>query len=184
MVHTPTLIDQSTRRATQPLPWRMPREVHQDRFLIVGCGNRLYGDAAVGPLVATTVSSWGLSSVESMIVEQLDPDLVFHLSKADYVIFIEPCAETNPAQTTQIHPICIKSPTSEKVHVADNRCDPETLLLLSQQLHNSCPQSWLIKIPTEGFETRQKLSSTAQTGISQALKTVAQFLRTYQQPQR
>lgn len=182
MVYVSTRTRQSTRRAAQPSPQQMPTKVRRDRFLIVGCGDPLQGDAAVGQLVAMTVSSWGLSSVESMMVEQLDTNLIGNLAKADYVIFIKPCAEANPAQTTQVCPVFIKDPNSETIHVAGNQCSPETLLLLAQKIHNHCPQSWLIKIPTADFEAGRKLSSTAQTGMNRALKAVTQFLRIYQRP--
>ena len=181
MTYTSTRIGQATCRETQPISRQVSREVRQDRFLIVGCGNSQCGDSAAGPLVAMTVSRWGLNSVKSMVVDQLDPNLALNLSEADYAIFIESCSETNSAQTAQICPVCIQSYSSETIHVANSRCGPETLLLLAQQLYDSCPQSWLIKIPTEGFETGQKLSSTAQTGMNRALKTIAQFLKTYRQ---
>lgn len=184
MIYVPTRTRQSTHRVTQPAPRQISREVRRDRFLIVGCGDRLQGDAAVGHLVAMTVSGWGLSSVESIVVEQLGPNLVSNLAKADYAIFVKPCAETDSAQTTQVCPVFVKNPASETIHVADHQCGPETLLLLAQKFHNRYPQSWLIKIPTADSGSGQTFSATAQTGMDRALKTVTQFLRTYQQPQR
>ncbi|EDX83545.1 hypothetical protein S7335_725 [Synechococcus sp. PCC 7335] len=70
------------------------------------------------------------------------------------------------------------------MQIEANSCSPHTLLKLTQQLYNACPQSWLLKVPTEDFGFAKELSSTAKTGISQALKTITQFLRTYQAPLR
>ncbi|MGB3768918.1 MAG: hydrogenase maturation protease [Phormidesmis sp.] len=184
MTYSPMRAPEAARRVAQPISHRPSCKVCQDQFLIIGCGDRLYGDAAVGPLVAMTVSSWGLRSVEAIAVEQLEASLVLDLAKANYVIFVEPCAEDDAAQTTQVCPISIKNLRSETIHIAGSQCSPDTLLLLARQFYDSCPQSWLIRIPTEEFGCGQKLSSTAQAGMNRALKTVVQFLRTYQQLQQ
>ena len=174
---------QLSQRVVQPIPRRTRRKTRQNQLLIVCCGNELQGDAAVGPTVAMTVSEWGLASVSAIVVDTLTPNLILALSKADYVIFVEPCDEGDRTRTTQLWPIVVRQPHLETIHIEANQCSPHTLLNLTRQVHDNCPQSWLLKVPTADFRLARKLSSTAKTGIDQALKTITQFLRTYQSPQ-
>lgn len=183
MTYTYTAPQQLSQRVVQPIPRRTRRKARQNQLLIVCCGNELEGDAAVGPAVAMTVSGWGLASVSAIVVDTLAPSLVSELSKADYVIFVEPCDEGDRTRTTQLWPIVVRRPDLATIHIEANQCSPHTLLNLTRQFYDNCPQSWLLKMPTADFKGARKLSSTAKTGINQALKTITQFLRTYQSPQ-
>ena len=183
MTYTTTIPRElSRRRIDQPIPLRLSRKTCQAQFLIVCHGSGSYGDAAVGPLVATAVSDWQLDSVNAVAIAQFTPDLTLELAKADYVIFVEPCA--NSQRAIQLCPIVARQPQSEANYGEANSCSPHALLRLTQQLHNASPQSWLLKVPTKDFRFAEELSSTAKTGISQALKIITQFLRTYQLPLR
>lgn len=183
MTYTPTMPWALSRRVVQPISQRRPQNLCQDKFLIVCCGNELQGDAAVGPSVAMTISGWKLASVHAVVVDELTPALILELARTNYVIFVEPCAEGDRARTAQLCPIVAQPLHSENIHIEANQCSANALLSLTQQIHNTCPQSWLMKVPTEDFRFPGKLSSTAITGINQALKTITQFLRTYQSPQ-
>lgn len=180
---TTTIPQKLSQRVAKPIHQPVPRRVCQNQLLIVCCGNELRGDAAVGPLIAMTVSNWGLASARSIVVNQFTPELLFELARTDYVIFVEPCAENDCTRTAQFLPIVVDCTHSEAIRMEAKPCSPYTLLRLAQKFHNSCPQSWLLTVPTEDFRFARGLSSTAKTGINQALKTIMQFLRTYQLPQ-
>ncbi len=183
MTYTPTMPRALSRRIAQPISQRVPRKTCQNQFLIVCCGNELQGDAAVGTSVAMTISGWKLASVRAVVVSELTPALILELSEPNYVIFIEPCAEGDRARTAQICPVIAQPLHSGDIYIEANQCSANTLLSLTRQVYGTCPQSWQIKIPTEDFRFARRLSATAQTGIDQALKTITQFLRTYQSPQ-
>ena len=180
MTYTPTRPRTLSRRVAQPISQRVPRKTCQEKFLIVCCGSELQGDAAVGPSVAMTISGWKLASVHTVVINELTPALISELSKANYVIFVEPCAEGDRARTAQLCPIVAQPLHSRDIHIEANQCSANTLLSLTRQIYGTYPQSWQLKIPTEDFRFARRLSATAQTGIDQALKTITQLLRTYQ----
>ena len=180
MISTPEIVKETSSAVIQHRQRQSSQNIRQNRFLIIACGDRLHGDAAAAPLVAATVSNWQLESVKALTTEQLAPKLVFNLASADYAIFVESCpADRSNAQTTQICPV-VANKSSLKAIKPDEQCDCDTLLALTQQFYDRIPQCWTLKMPTERFGIGQPLSSTSRTGVDSALRTINQFLRTYQ----
>ncbi|MDJ0708082.1 MAG: hydrogenase maturation protease [Leptolyngbyaceae cyanobacterium MO_188.B28] len=157
----------------------------QYHFLIIGYGNELRGDDAVGLRVAKALTDWRLPSVKALAVHQLAPELVADIAKADYVIFVYACGKSC-APNVQIDPIVISKPSSPlyKAPVLTYNCEPSTLLALTHALYGRHPQAWLLQIPTESFDLGGSLSDTAHQGIDRALRTIEQFFTTYLRSQR
>lgn len=153
----------------------------QYSFLIIGYGNELRSDDAVGPQVARAVADWHLPSVNSLAVHQLTPELADAVSIVDYVIFVDACSETC-SQTVQLDPLAVDSPGPRTTSLGVHSYAPMALLSLTQGLYGHHPQAWLLQIPTEGFELGEALSTKAQEGCDRALRIIEQFLRTYQWP--
>ncbi|MEM9164368.1 MAG: hydrogenase maturation protease [Cyanobacteria bacterium P01_F01_bin.4] len=153
----------------------------QYSFLIIGYGNELRRDDAVGPRVARTVADWHLPSVKSLAVRQLTPELVDAIGQADYVIFVDACG-SSCSQTVQIDPLAVDSSVLRTTSLGVHSYAPMALLSLTQGLYDHHPQAWLLQISTEGFELGEHLSVTAQEGCDRALRIIEQFLRTYQWP--
>lgn len=183
MICIPAIHQKLSQRVAQPISRQITRRVSQRQFLIVCCGNELQGDAAVGPLVAMTISGWNTASVRAVTVDALSPKLASEIAKASYVIFVEPCRAGNLTCTAQLSPVVFdKHQRSEAIHLGANQCSARDLLNLTQQSYGDCPQSWLLEVPTADFRFARRISSTAKTGINQALKIITQFMRTYQSP--
>ena len=154
----------------------------QSRFLIIGYGNELRGDDAAGPKVANMVATWKLPSVKTVVAHQLTPELVNHIVATDYVIFIDACSGESCARTVQIDPIVMGSRSDHALSAADTHDgNPLFLLNLAQQLYGRAPQAWLLQVPSESFEFGEELSSIAKQGCDRAVRTIEQFLKTYQQ---
>lgn len=149
-------------------------------FLIVGYGNDLCGDDAVGPWVAMVVDSWKLPAVRSLAVAQLTPGLTAELAKTNYVIFVDACGRQK-INTVQIDPIVICDEQSSSMALAARSYDPLALLNLTQRLYNRHPQAWLLQIPIESCDLGSELSSKAHQGCDRALRSIRQFLVTYRQ---
>ncbi len=160
--------------------------IAQSRFLIIGYGNELRGDDAVGPKVAKIVAHWQLPSVRTIATQQLKPELVNDIAAADYVIFVDAGSDQCSARTVQLNPIVVGCPSSRALTAslsADSlAANPLTLLNLAKQLYGHAPQAWLLEVPTENFDTGKGLSSITQRGCDQAVRTIEQFWKTYQQP--
>lgn len=185
MIYVPTrtqrLSKKATRRiSTQQAQWMCRKTPHQGLFLIIGCGDELRGDGAVGSLVAMTVDSWQLESANAIVVRWFSPELILRLAQTDYVIFIEPCPEENCARTVQIQPVIPNRHAAEITYTEPERYSPQMLMSLTCRVYGNCPRAWSFKIPTERSRYGERLSSTAKTGVDRAIRTIAQFLRTYQ----
>ena len=154
------------------------------RFLIIGHGNKLRGDDAVGPMVADTVASWRLPSTEAMSVHQLTEDLASHIAATDYVIFVSACSGSSCARTVQLDPIVEGTKIFETLTVKDiHRSNALSLLDLAQQIYGHRPQAWFLQVPIASFDCEGELSSITQRGCDQAVRTVEKFMRTYRKPE-
>ncbi|CAN5632031.1 hypothetical protein BH23CYA1_BH23CYA1_18570 [soil metagenome] len=151
------------------------------RFLVIGRGSELWGDAAAGLQVARAVADWQLASVEALTVPHFTSNLVEAIAQSDYILFVEACDDKSCARTVQLEPIVGEPQPAGTVLSMAYRCDPWVLLSLTRQRYGYAPQAWLLQIPTERCELGEALSSTAQRGCDRALRTIEQFFRTYQQ---
>ena len=150
-------------------------------FLIIGYGNELCGDDAVGPWVATAVAEWKLPMVKSLAVSQLTPDLTTELMKTNYVMFVDACGRKD-IRTVQIDPIVTYDHQPDSMAFAAHSYDPLALLNLTQRLYHRRPQAWLLQIPIESCDLGGGLSAKAYQGCDRALRSIEQFLITYRQP--
>ena len=83
-----------TNQISSPTSSRASTALEYD-FLIIGYGNELCGDDAVGPWVARAVAEWQLPAVKSLAVPQLTPELTTELAKTNYVMFVDACGYSN-----------------------------------------------------------------------------------------
>ncbi|WP_051394535.1 hydrogenase maturation protease [Leptolyngbya sp. Heron Island J] len=163
------------------LPSTQTSTVLEYDFLVIGYGNELCGDDAVGPWVAMVVADWNLPAVKSLAVSQLTPELTAELAKANYVMFVDACGQ-KAIRTVQIDPITIYDEQPSSMAFAAHSYDPLALLNLTQRLYNRHPQAWLLQIPVESCDLRGELSSFARQGCDRALRSIEQFLVTYRSP--
>ncbi|BAZ82578.1 MAG: hydrogenase maturation protease [Sphaerospermopsis kisseleviana] len=138
---------------------------------VIGYGNDLRGDDAIGQRIANTIQSWHLSNVKSYGVHQLTPELAANLAQTNIVIFVDAGVncQTEDVQVESLLPAMGKE-------INGHILNPESLLYLSQYLYNYCPEAWLITVPGENFELCDRISPTAQKGITTALSKIMQIL--------
>ena len=157
-------------------------KIAQYTFLIVGYGNELRGDDAVGARVAQAVADWHLPEVKVQVVHQLMPELAAEVAKTDYVIFVDACGEESCARTVQLDPIILGGHDAQSASAFSHTHGARGVLRLTQQLYGHSPQAWLLQVPSEGFAFGEPLSDTAWGGYNQALKIIERFLTNYQVP--
>lgn len=159
----------------------------QVRFLIIGYGDKLQGDDAVGLRIAEIVKSWHLPSIQSFAVPQLTPELVNNIADSDYVIFVDACSGSSCASNMQLDPIVVGDCSSKTLAAKEkeaHRYDPLSLLELTQQFYNRAPQAWFLQVPIESLEAGEELSSTTERGCDRAVRTIEQFISHYGSPIR
>jgi hydrogenase maturation protease len=139
--------------------------------MVIGYGNELRSDDAIGPKVANTIESWHLSSVQSLAVHQLTPELAANLATADLAIFVDACIDAEPFDV-QVRSLLPSSRRILRAHTSD----PQSLLGLTQLLYGHCPSAWLVTVPGVNFEIGDRLSPIAETGIAIALVKIIKIL--------
>lgn len=150
-------------------------------FLVIGYGNELRGDDAVGAKVAETIASWQLPEVKAMVVHQLLPELAVEIAKTNYVIFVDACGEESCTLRAQLSPISAKLKNASSRAFTHSH-SAQGLLALTQNVYGHVPQAWLLQVPTQSFDFGEQLSSTAHRGVDDAVQTIERLLTNYQVP--
>jgi hydrogenase maturation protease len=136
--------------------------------VVIGYGNMLCTDDAVGPRAASAVADMELPGVVAKAVPQLTPELAEPLASARLAIFIDarPAAEGEGVEIRPIEPACLGAALG---HVED----PRRLLALARTAYGTYPRSWLVTIPASDFALGQGLSPLAERGLEEALRRIA-----------
>ena len=140
--------------------------------LVIGYGNELRGDDAVGPRVAAAVNEWNFNGVIAQAVPQLTPELAEPISHAQLAVFVDAAAAPN-TEEVQISRLDPSVPSDLDSHLGD----PRALLALSRAVYGRCPTAWLITIPTLGFDFGAPLSALAGRGVRTALTAIKKLSR-------
>ena len=140
-------------------------------ILMIGYGNSLRSDDGVGRYLVEIIEQQQLTSVKTISVHQLTPELVVEMANSKAVIFIDATACLSFEITVQmIEPI-------KKITRLGHTSNPESLLSLCQKLYNKSPASWLITIPTNNFDLGENFSDLTRSAIPPALIILTQLIR-------
>ncbi len=124
--------------------------------LILGYGNSLRGDDAVGPRLATILGG--------LAVQQLVPELAERLAAEERVIFIDARTDLRPGEV-QMMPVDGESAST-------HWCSPGSLLRLALEVYGKAPEAILIGIGGESFDLGAPISEAAQQGMEKALEKI------------
>ncbi len=139
-------------------------------ILVIGYGNELRGDDAIGLRVAEAVAAWELPGVRALAVHQLTPELSEAIAAARQVIFVD--ATTEPT----VHEVQVRPLDAPAVGPGgSHRSDPRGLLALTQALFGQAPPAWLLVVPTADFAYGAPLSPLARRGLEGALVLLRKF---------
>jgi hydrogenase maturation protease len=150
------------------LPSKMPI-----RLLIIGYGNRLRSDDAVGYLAAERLRSVLTDpGIEVLPVHQLTPELADPISRAARVIFIDAAATGEPGAIEQ-RPITPVPAAGGFTHYST----PGSLLAASAVLFGGTPQATLYSIPGHSFETGERLTARVEEALETLVADLAVLCR-------
>jgi hydrogenase maturation protease len=156
--------------STDPQPPASPTKI-----LVIGYGNDLRSDDAIGRRVAEEVTAWSNAAVRSLAVPQLTPELADPLAGVDVAIFVDAIQTSDPVAPIQLHQL--PQPTGEIPHaILAHTSHPQALLFLTQAVYRRCPQAWWLMVPGTHFGVGNCLSPTAQQGVIAALETIAHLI--------
>jgi hydrogenase maturation protease len=142
--------------------------------LVVGYGNALRGDDAVGLHVAEAVARWQMVGLHVAAVHQLTPELAETLSTVRLAIFVDATPYAAPADPATEQPRVAVQPLAPDFHAPSlgHAGDPGQLLALAQVLYGAAPPAYLITVPATSFEIGAPLSPLARRGVRDALDEI------------
>jgi hydrogenase maturation protease len=142
-------------------------------ILVIGYGNLLRSDDAVGQQIAEAVAAWKIPHVQAIALHQLTPELAEQLAGVEMVIFVDVYPASTAEQGVQVRPLQIGNSRFTTGHW----CEPPLLLAITQSLYGSHPQAWWVVVPGTDFELGQNCSATAKQGMPIALQSIQQLIQ-------
>jgi hydrogenase maturation protease len=148
----------------------MARE--QNDVLIIGYGNELRGDDAVGPRIIEAIEEWHLPGVQTIACHQLTPELADPISKVGRVIFVDASVEFQD-DTAHVVPLEPAPDAQWQGHAID----PRALLVLAQSLFGKSPPAMCVHVPAMNFDLGAELSPSTQRAMRSALLQIRLFIK-------
>jgi hydrogenase maturation protease len=141
--------------------------------LIVGFGNSLRGDDAIGEIVAQAFSGEAaIDGANVVICLQLTPELAEHLAVVDLVVFIDAAAGIQPGRIV-VTPL--RGAPALSVGLV-HHLNPEELLFLSSSLYGRSPQAFLVAVGAGSLELDEGLSEPVAAAVPAAIAAVRQLV--------
>lgn len=138
------------------------------RVVIIGYGNTLRGDDAVGWLAAESLlERFDEPGVTVLLRHQLAPELAETISGYDVALFVDASREgqAGDVRCIEIEP---KLTDSGLTHSAS----PEALLVLARELYGGAPQAFLISLCGESFALEDRLSPIVAEAMPEFVRLV------------
>jgi hydrogenase maturation protease len=143
-------------------------ELTMTNLLVIGYGNYLRGDDAVGRRLAEAMEAWRIPDIAVRTVHQLVPELVEDLQGAERVLFLDAVASAGEVNLWKIA-------AASGNQFLNHHCDAGGLLALTCQLYGRCPEGWLLTVPGYHFDLSEGISPGAQANMTKALALVNDF---------
>jgi hydrogenase maturation protease len=149
-------------------------------ILIVGYGNPLRGDDAVGHIAALQLAKLfeNDAAVDVWNVQQLTPDLAENIAKYEFVILVDARQQTPAGQIIleklALPPRMVSRPYSHHMQ-------PVELFALTKALYQASPRIVLATITAEDFEVGKPLSPVVEGALAKLLKQIVALVHDHQQ---
>jgi hydrogenase maturation protease len=142
----------------------------QEGALVIGYGNPLRGDDALGLEIANGLAAASRDgSFEVLALPQLVPELSALISEVGLVVFIDSSHIGRPGNWA-----CeVVEPDATALHTLGHHLTPMSLLAYTQNIFKASPRALLVSVAGESFDCRQELTPSA----AAALPAVEQFVR-------
>ncbi|HHY86511.1 MAG TPA: hydrogenase maturation protease [Verrucomicrobia bacterium] len=135
-------------------------------LLVIGYGNTLRGDDAVGVRVAEAIEALTIPGVRVIVAHQLTPELAQPLSETKQAVFVD--AALTAETEVSLKPIEPAAGAQIMAHTAN----PGALLALARELFGRCPAAWWLTIPIEDVGFSESLSPKASKGLKEAVERI------------
>jgi hydrogenase maturation protease len=135
----------------------LPGEDEVPGTLIIGYGNPMRGDDAVGCHAARVLEQhfWNDPDVEVVATQQLNPEMVDDILQRDFVLFLDASFGNQPGTILRTTVSPEPGPGG-----FDHHSTPASLLTAAAQLYGDAPFAMSITMAGWSFDSGQKMSQT------------------------
>jgi hydrogenase maturation protease len=137
--------------------------------LVVGYGNPLRGDDALGWRVVEKLVGVTNGAVTGLAVHQLTPELAEQVSEADLVIFVDASYEGEPGGW-QSSPIRLTSTAAQAV---GHHFTPENLLNYVKAVYQAEPVAIMISVAAGSFDCCESLTPAVARAVEEIAAELA-----------
>lgn len=145
------------------------------RVLLIGYGNVLRGDDALGPMAVEQLRPLlmgRLPNVELLSCHQLAPELAERLAHCELAIFVdaELCGEPGTAHVRRLSAVAVDI-TSLTHHV-----QPAALLALAHELYGRTPEAVLVTGSGATFDGGESLSEPGRKALQEICRLIPRMI--------
>lgn len=131
------------------------------RVLILGYGNPLRSDDGLGWHAAVQLfRTNAIPGVEILPCRQLTPDLAEVVSKAETILFLDCCHESQAGEFR-----CEEVRAVEGNPAFTHHLSPGSLLAMARDLYGAFPRGWLLTVGGRSFEVGEAMSPEAEAAL-------------------
>ncbi|MGC1408113.1 MAG: hydrogenase maturation protease [Acetobacteraceae bacterium] len=142
------------------------------KALVIGYGNTLRGDDAVGQAAAQALAGEAATEgAEVIACHQLTPELAERIAAADRVVFIDAAADLQPGAI-----VVATVPAAPLASGVAHHIDPRALLFLTTRLYGRTPDAFLVRVGAGSFELREGLSAAVASALPEVVATVRRLV--------
>ncbi len=144
--------------------------------LIIGYGNSLRGDDAIGIHAAHLLEDMLRDDARVRVIgaHQLTPEMAEDVSAAKFVLFVDASLGDQPGQI-RTSPLGLEHSPAGFIH----HCTPSALLEASEQLYGEAPSAMAITMTGAAFEVGRGLSANVRQRMPELLRTVTQAITSW-----
>ncbi|MFZ0311626.1 MAG: hydrogenase maturation protease [Candidatus Korobacteraceae bacterium] len=148
--------------------------------LIIGYGNLLRGDDAVGCHAAHALEQHFRDDpeVEVIATQQLTPEMAEDVSRCGLVLFLDASSAEKPGTIRQSQVLPGNAPGG-----FTHQLTPSTLLAAAQQLYGDSPEAICITLEGWSYEVGNKLSAGARLRLPEFVRRAQETVESYR-PQK
>ncbi len=145
---------------------------HGQDILVIGYGNELRGDDALGPCIVRALEREQVCSARMLTMPQLMPELAAELAQCREAIFIDASIEARD-DGVSVTRLSADGGRAWGAHVSD----PGAMLAIAELLYGRAPNAWLVTVTGATFEPGCELSPTAVRRMQAAVDRVQQLIQ-------
>jgi hydrogenase maturation protease len=144
------------------------------RVLLIGYGNTLRGDDALGPMAVERLRN-ELPKAEAIVCHQLAPELAEPITRCELALFVDASTEGDPG-AVRVQPI-----SADADHAASltHHATPAALLALALELYGRAPRAMLITGTGANFESGEGLSDSGRAALDEICRIVPRLVREF-----